>query len=358
MSADIRLVVNGRKYGGWKAVRVTRSIESIAGSFDLAVNDRWGQDAELWAIAEEDACRVEIDAEVVIDGYVDRRSLALTAESRQLSYSGRDRAAVLVDCSVILDKYTFRNTDLREFAARICEPFGVTVAVQSGLSLPKVAKRVIQPGDTAYQAIEREAAAEGLLVVSDGAGGIVLTRNAPSRAAPLQQGANVMAASVEYDGTDRFARYVVATSVAGKDGSSGDATRIRAEAADADVRRAERVLMIRPESGITTESARRRGDWEARIRAARAEQVAITVQGWQQPNGRLWPVNALCNVQVPSIGVGGDMLISQVEYSISESGQIANLRLVRPDAFTPEPRAVVRKKGDDAWWKKLPSDKQ
>ena len=71
--SDLRLVVNGKKYGGWKSVRVTRSIESIAGSFELDVSDRWAGQGEIWPIYEEDACRVEIDGTTVIDGYVDHR---------------------------------------------------------------------------------------------------------------------------------------------------------------------------------------------------------------------------------------------------------------------------------------------
>jgi len=41
------------------------------------------------------------------------------------------------------------------------------------------------------------------------------------------------------------------------------------------------------------------------------------------------------------------MLISQVEYSYSASGQVTKLNLVRPDAFTPEPQARVS--GQGAW---------
>lgn len=354
--ADVRLLVNSRRYGGWKSVRVTRSIESIAGSFALDVTDRWsGQDVP-WGIAEEDACRVEIDDDVVIDGYVDRRAIAIDGTQRTLGYSGRDKAATLVDCSAILDRWTFRKVSLLELAKRIAEPFGVKVALQAGVTLPEPpAKLVINPGDSAYQAIERAAAFSGVLIVSDGAGGIVLTRTGSGRAAPLVIGENLLSASVEYDGTDRFHRYVVATQTPGTDNASGGATRIRAEARDQDVRRTERVLMIRPDSGITADYARRRGDWEARIRAARAETVSVTVQGWRQPNGALWPVNALAQVRANAIGVDGDMLISQVDYSLSDSGEVTTIRLVRPDAFTPEPKAVVKKKGGDAWWKNLPA---
>lgn len=351
--SDVRLLVNGRRYGGWKSVRVTRSIESIAGSFALDVTDRWSDQAEPWAIAEEDSCRVEIDGQVVIDGYVDRRSIALSSNQRTLGFTGRDRAGALVDCSTILDKWSYRNIGLLELARKIAAPFGITVSVQAGLVLPALStKLTINPGDSAYQAIERIAQIAGVIVVSDGAGGIVLTRAGTTRAASLVVGRNVLDVSIEYDGTERYRRYVVATQVAGTDNASGDATRITAEATDEGVRRTDRVLMIRPDIGITKDSARRRGDWEARIRAARAETVSISVHGWKQPNGQLWPVNALALVKAPQVGVEGDMLIAQADYTISDGGELTQLRLVRPDAFTPEPAAVVRSAsgtGKDFW---------
>lgn len=32
---DVTLVVNGKRYGGWKSVRITRTIEALADSFAL-----------------------------------------------------------------------------------------------------------------------------------------------------------------------------------------------------------------------------------------------------------------------------------------------------------------------------------
>lgn len=79
--------------------------------------------------------------------------------------------------------------------------------------------------------------------------------------------------------------------------------------------------------------------------------MTIVVQGWLQPNGSLWPINALVRATVPRIGVDGDMLISQVEYTMGDGGQTTQLHLVRPDAFTPEPSATVKEAG--ALWKDL-----
>lgn len=360
---ELLLVVRGRRYSGWKSIRVTRTIESISGSFALEVSDRWGADEETWPIFEEDACRVEIDSTTVIDGYVDKRSLNLSAGSLSLTYTGKDRTASLVECSAIVEgaavtgkpnsaKWTYRNIDLAEFARAIAKPFGVPVSVQPGLVLPKVAKLVVTPGDSCFEAIASAAARAGVLVVSDAAGGMLITRAGTTRTAALIQGQNVMEASVEYDASDRFRRYLISAQVPGTDEASGEATNVQAEATDLGVRRADRLILIRPDKGYSTADARKRADWEARIRAARAEKVSIKVQGWTQPGSNgLWPINAIAPVLVPRIGIRGDLLISQVEHTVDDGGgQVTQLSLVRPDAFTPEPKAVVREEGA---WKEL-----
>lgn len=342
--AEIELVVGAWRYGGWKSVRVTRSIESIAGSFALDVSDRWGALNEPWPIVEEDPCRVEIDGETVIDGFVDKRSISATKDARTLSYTGRDRAAVLVDCSAILGRWTHLKVTLADFAAKIAEPFGVGVSVEPGLELGQIAKVTVSPGDTAYEAIMHAAAAQGVLLVSDGKGGLLITRSGTARAAPLIEGGNILTASVEYDGEERFRHYVIAGQAPGTDDAFGDATRVLTGASDDGVRRTDRVLLIQPDRGYSAADARRLADWEARRRAARAETVTITVLGWRQPDGDLWPLNARARVKAPRlIGVDDDMLISQVEHSIGEAGQITQLRLVRPDAFTPEPQKAIVK---------------
>jgi prophage tail gpP-like protein len=91
-----------------------------------------------------------------------------------------------------------------------------------------------------------------------------------------------------------------------------------------------RVLSISPEQ-------KKRAQWEATVRAARAVSVQVTVQGWRQGNGELWPVNALVNVDLPWLRLSGDMLISELTHTLDESGTRTQLTLRRPDAFIPQP---------------------
>lgn len=359
MADLVSLVVSNKRYGGWKSIRVTLSIESFAGSFTLDVSDRWRGDVAPWPIVEGDTCRVEIGEEVVIDGYVDDRSLGGSATTRTLSYSGRDRAADLVDCSVLIpdtstkgNKWTYRNVDIAHFATEIAKPHGIKVSVQKGLTLKKDPLLVAHPGETGFEAIKRAAGSAGVLVVSDGAGGLLITRAGTQRATSLVEGANIKEASIKYTSNDRFARYLISSQPPGTDETSGEALRVQASATDGEVKRTNRVLLIRPEKGYDANGAKLRAGWEARIRAAKAATATVTVQGWRQPHGGLWSINSITHVSAPRLlGIEEDMLISQVEYSVGNDGTLTQLTLVRPDAFLPEPQVVPS--GGFAGWPEL-----
>lgn len=376
MAVDVALVVNNRRYLGWESLRVTLTMEGLAGSFSLQVSDRWGDDdgGDPPQIVEEDACEVQIGGQTMINGFVDGVDISADATSRSLTITGKDRAAALVECSATAQgasvqnkagagggdidptkhtaestKWIYTNIDVVDFARALAKPFGVPVAVQAGLpTLPRASKLIVHPGETAFESLKRVAEAAGVLVISDQTGGIRITRAGTARVASLIEGANIKSGSCKRDATNRYHRYLISTQIPGTDEASGDATQVQAQAIDQDVRRAHRTILIRPDKGYNTADARRRADWEARIRAARSVAPSVTVQGWLQPNGMLWPLNALTRLQAPRmLRVDGEMLISEVEYNLSNSGQTTRLNLVRPDAFTPEPQAPVS--GSSGW---------
>lgn len=354
--ADASLLVNGKAYAGWKRVRVTRSIESISGSFELEVSDRWGEGAP-WPILEEDACTVKLGDEIVLTGFVDRRAVSYDADGHTLSVSGRDAAGALVDCSALLDKWEFKGIPLLKMVQRVCDPFGISVTLQAGLTpaaLPAPPKKLsIDPGDTAHDVIEKVCRLAGVLAVSDGRGGLVLTRAGSAHTdTDLVEGGNILSASGEFDASGRFSEYRVLGQHHGTDEFSGAKTaRVKAIATDENVVRTSRKLVIRPESSVTTEQAKIRAAWEAKVRAARADAVSVTVQGWEQAAGSVWPVNALVRVESPTIGVHGDMLITQVSSTASDSGTTSEITLKRPDAFLAE--QVIRKAVGDNYWKEI-----
>lgn len=348
----IKLRVNGQDFSGWQTVQVVRSLESVANKFSLTVSERWTNQDTSWPIREEDECRVLIGSETVITGYVDRRSLSFGPEEHSVSVEGRDRTGDLVDCSAVLDKWEFYKPSLLGLAKKLCAPYGIEVSLQPGLSLPAApAKFSIDPGDSVHNAIERLCRLFGVLATSDGQGGLRLMRPGSTRATTeLVQGQNVLAASSSFDATDRFRTYKVLGQHRGTDELNGaQAASVKGTAEDLNVRRTTRTLLVRPEGNVTAEHAKRRAEWEATTRAARGDSVSVTVQGWTQSNGTLWPLNSIVRVRCPWIHVDGDLLITQAEHSLDDGGMVTQLTLRQLNAFQPEP--TVSKESNE--WKEL-----
>jgi prophage tail gpP-like protein len=346
VSDEIALTVLGEKYGGWESVEVTRGLESVSGAFSLSVSERWANQSKPWRINDGEACSVRLGDEKLITGFVDRRNIAFDANSHTMTVKGRDRTADLVDCDILLKSSEFKSLALDKFVTKLCEPHHVTVSVQSGLNIPKAPPKMrIEPGAKVFETIEHACRLAGLFAVSDAKGGLLLTRAGSDRAATdLVEGGNILSASSRFDQTQRFARYVVIGQRDGVDGDFGESvSRIKAEAEDSNVR-SNRVLIVRPEGNVTSDVAKIRARWESSVRAARAGEITVTVQGWKQGNGKVWPINALVRVKSPSLRINGDLLITKVTMRTGSSGTTTQLELKRPDAFKPEvPKA------DNTW---------
>lgn len=350
--SKVELSVNDVIYGGWKQISIIRSIESLAGRFSLGITERWSGQREPWPIREEDSCTVRIDGETVIDGFVDTRDPSFDATTETLLIAGLDRAGALVQCSVDIGKWSFKNATVLDIVKAVAAQHLITVKLGPGITLPpRIPKLVIGVGDTGATVIDRVTKQAGVIAVSDGAGGIVLINGSTVRSAALVQGENIIAGSGRFDASRRHSLYVVLSQVAGTDKAHGKASATRGQARDEGVRRFGRTHVIRPATGQSRADAQRMADWTARTRAAQAARVSVTVASWKQPNGKLWEPNTLSLVQSPKLGVDGDMLISEVEYTTGESSEIARISLVRPDAFTPSPTATVKTggKSGDFW---------
>lgn len=66
---------------------------------------------------------------------------------------------------------------------------------------------------------------------------------------------------------------------------------------------------------------------------------AYKIQGWRQSNGDLWRENMIVRIVDRLLGDDRDMLISQIQYDLGESGTTAELTVAPIEAFLPEPTA-------------------
>lgn len=338
--ADVRLTVNGTDFAGWKNIRIERGIDTISGVFGLEVSDRWSAADEPWSIEPGSECTVAVDGNAVITGYVDVVRPSFDATTRSLQISGRDKAADMVDSSALNDPDSWASVTIGKLAEELAKPFGLTVMDESGDTQPfGLAK--IQPGETAFEILERYSRQRGVLTISDGSGKIVLTKPGQRRAdVSLEQGRNILSANGTADYSQRFAEYLVTGQTAGTDDVFGDeAAQVEGRARDAEIRAARRLLITAPNSADAA-NMQAVAAWEAIVRAARSSPLSITVQDWYQtPGGRLWQPGEIVQVRSAwmQLREPADFLINSVRFSKSDAGTITELDLLRPDAYRPNP---------------------
>ncbi len=337
----LALEVEGNLFTGWSSVVVTRAIDAISGSFSVTVNPT---PRVAWPIRPGNEVKVRVGEEVLLTGYVDAfEGTSTKSGGRAVTVSGRDRTADLVDCSAVNDPNQWTNRRLHDIVKDLAAPFGIglrnLIGGQDRFPLFKV-----NPGESPWTAIDRAARLRATLVYSDGNGDVILARpGGDSADADLVEGpgGNVLSSSVSLQNNQRFAEYRIVGSQRGNDDGWGAvAAGVEGRATDPAILRFRPIVIV-AEGQVDVVAARARAEWEAITRAARGENLEIVLQGWRETparDARLWAVNRLVFVVLPSWQIKGTMLIRAVRFSRTrEAGALTTLSLVRKDAYTAEP---------------------
>lgn len=380
----VALKVAGQQFDAWTEVEIVRDLAEIAGSFLLEYHDAARTRATLPASAGPlpipaalkpgQAVALAIDGEPVLTGHIDEVKLTLSGTELRASVAGRDRAGDLVDCAAAPSgPAEYRGLTVTEIARRICAPFGIAVRadVDVGPPLPRFS---IDVAETAMSAIEKAARQRALLVVSDGTGGLVLTRSGARRGpAPVVLPGNVLEATALLSWKERYSETIVKGQTERAAGGRGPAPAFTAAASpltpempapvrrpgageragvvmtgrarDAGVDRYRpRVVSAKTQSGGV--SVQQQAEWLMRTARAEGERLTHTVADWRAGDeGRLWRPNELVLVDDPYAGVYGDMLVAAVRYTYGRDGHRTELSLVGPEAFEILPEDADARRG-------------
>ncbi|WP_111951388.1 phage baseplate assembly protein, partial [Escherichia coli] len=284
MSNTVTLRTDGRLFTGWTSVSVTRSIESVAGYFELGVNVPPGTD--LSGLAPGKKFTLEIEGQIVCTGYIDSRRRQMTADSMKITVAGRDKTADLIDCAAVYSGGQWKNRTLEQIARDLCTPYGVTVRwelsdKESSAAFPGF---TLDHSETVYEALVRASRARGVLMTSNAAGELVFSRAASTATDELVLGENLLTLDFEEDFRDRFSEYTVKgyARANGAEGDDIDAKSIvsrKGTATDSDVTR-YRPMIIIADSKITAKDAQARALREQRRRLAKSITFEAEIDGW------------------------------------------------------------------------------
>lgn len=337
--ADFALKVNNNTFSGFKDITVTLGIQ-CGDSFNLRVTDKWGAAAKLREIKPGMACSVLLDGKVVMNGRVDDGQPGYSADAHDIQISGRDRTGDLVDCAALHATGEWHAAKLDQLAKDLCAPFGIKVAVASGVNLGAVFNLwKIEPGETVFECLDRACRYRGVVLMADGAGGLILTQAGAggNAAGELVTGENILLCEPRFSWRERFSDYYVLGQGAGSDQAWGaDVAQMQGHAVDDELKALgiyRPTVMIAEDQG-TVSSLQTRAENQRTTAAAKSQETAYTVQGWDV-SGAIWKPNTKVKIKDTKLPLDVTWLISEVEYSRKvETGTLTKLSCLPKEAFT------------------------
>jgi prophage tail gpP-like protein len=328
------LKINAVRYGGWKRVSVTRSIEQMSGAFDLDITDRWPGQPQSTPIRPGERCQLTLDGQPVITGWVDAVSPDYDANQHGIRVAGRDSTCDLVDCSAIHKTGQWHNVKVDQLAKDLLKPFDVGLVVEADVG-EAIDSFDIEAGESVFDCLLRAARMRALLLTSNPEGQLVITRAGRTRIdVALVEGRNIKGARAEFSWRERFSEI----HIKGQDrlGGDGDTDYASPEASSKDdiITRHRPLIVIADAHGANVTFAQR-AEWERNIRRGRSCRGSITVQGWTRQDGALWLPNTLVSVTSPLLWLqDAEMLIVGCTYTLDDqSGTLTELAIARPGAF-------------------------
>ncbi|WP_103035235.1 phage baseplate assembly protein [Castellaniella caeni] len=155
----VAIITGGTVFDNWSSYDIDSDL--------LTPADRWsvtlGMDAGSRVPPEITAggdCVVRMTKEAVMRGVIDEVSHDVGRPAPSLSMSGRDGAAVLVDCSAPI--FTAKEMTLDDVVKQIVRPLGIVFVDILADATQRREKVAIDPGITAWDALQQAAEANGL----------------------------------------------------------------------------------------------------------------------------------------------------------------------------------------------------
>lgn len=342
---------------GWTDIRVTRGIERLPSDFNIGMTELHRGEFDALALQPGGECQVLIDGDPVVTGYIDHFVPSFGANDHSIRLAGRSMCADLVDCAAEWPGGQISNATVLGVAQKLASVYGPIVNGRStGIrvstdvpSLPVLPQTNLMLGESPFEIIDRMARFSAVLAYDLPDGSLFLTRAGTRRAASgFAEGQNVQRAYIDYSANQTYSEYKVyrqsADSFRDVDGNGNEIS----TAHDLNVRRHRQMVIISEGGSLGDEIAKQRGAWELARRFGRSRIVRLITDSWRDVDGALWEPNTLVPVHLPTLKLfNEEFLIAEVTFQRNDySGTTAELMLMAPEAFLPQPINLTPLWGD------------
>lgn len=351
MSDALIVHIGGKVFSFWTKATIARSIERGAYSFELTLTDSFETDASksknpVRTIAPGMAVKVFINDEQIVAGYIDDVNPSYNKNTHTLNVTGRSKVGDLIDCSTIGKQFKIGQTFL-QIATALCTPFGINIVVDDSAKVAanKVfkANHMLDVGQTIWEFLEELARIKAVLLFSNSAGDLVVTRAGTTISdVALVLGQNIEAASGTFSDRAVFSDYTVCSQQSNNPMLNLDSTantQPKATVSNTGIR--YRPFVVSSDNPADIATCKTRAEWQKNVSEGRAKTVVYTVTGWRQKlGGKLWTPNQLIAVNDPWMGWNDQRLIVETRIILDpEAGSTTEIMVMPKGAFDMVPVA-------------------
>lgn len=355
----MKLEVNGTPYDNFTSATCELRLDSPSSKFSFRAVTPGGQPLPFKGGEE---CRVLVSDQLVLTGFIEVIDVSYDGTDHVIDISGRSKTADLLDSSLDqFDDLRGGELSLKQLIEAVLFHLDMSIKVidQVEPALFNSAEDIAapEPGDNAFQFIEKYAKKRQVLLTDDPNGNIVIAKNSGERAAGSVQhiiGAddnNVVSATFSFDITGRFNFHKVSSALSfpalndAGDTSISSAVNQSGQRIDSDIR-IGRQLIIVPDASASDENCRKRAGWEAALRRARGLVYSAEVDGFRVGGdiGNIWELNKIYQIVDDFVGKNETMLSNAIVFSQDvPNGNSTKLQFVGGNSYTlllePDPLA-------------------
>ena len=350
----MKIEIDGVQYRDFTSASSIRRLDALSNTFGFGTTSLDGLPLPFRG---GEACRVFADEELILTGFIELVNVDMGTEDHGIDVQGRDRTGDLLDSSMD-SKADIRASSLKRIIEKVIAHLDPTTKKANRIQVVDEANparfdpvkdvAAPEPGQNAFEFIEKLARKRQVLLTSNGDGAIVISSGSGTEVdATIQHRArddgsnNVQTFSVSYDTTGRFNLYkstsqgnLVTLNLAGVVGNDQIVSQgANKSAIDEEIRKGRQWILV-GESTMSSSENLKRARWERNTNRAKGKVYVATVTGFRNQTGELWGVNQIIQVNDEFAGIEAKMLVDSVTFNLTPEGRTSVLSLLDVDAYS------------------------
>lgn len=343
----LAIEVDGTKYSGFINAEANVRLDALTNTFRFQASS---DNEKPMPFGVGQSCRVKSGNDLILTGNIELINVDGDSTSHNIDIAGRDKTGDLLDSTIGSLSDIRAPISLKAIIEKTITHIGADIDVVD-LENPAIFTKAEdvtapEPGQLAWDYIEKYARKRQVLLTSNGLGQVVITKSSGIEVDAIvkhklrSDDNTVLRYAVSYDDTGRFNKYEMLAqsnplSLIFAGNISNEAIVNQNSQIFDDLIREGRQLALVAETASSSADLKKRAQWDANIRKARGKVYSATVRGHRNQTGNLWAVNELVKVEDDFAGIDSRMLVNSIKFSSNkESADTSLLSFVEKNAYT------------------------